>query len=148
MTAVWRRILVPIQFSRRLPGAELELARTIAGTHHAKILLLHVVPLSPAVAADASLAAQYYMEAEKNAELKLRKIARSKLKNFDVEIVVEISSPATMIVKQAAKLRADLVIIATHGRTGIKRFLLGSVAEHLVARCPCPVLTIRPGTEH
>jgi len=88
------------------------------------------------------------MEAEKNAELKLRKIARSKLKNFDVEIVVEISSPATMIVKQAAKLRADLVIIATHRRTGIKRFLLGSVAEHLVARCPCPVLTIRPGTEH
>ena len=88
------------------------------------------------------------MEAEKNAELKLRKIARSKLKNFDVEIVVEISSPATMIVKQAAKLRAALVIIATHGRTGIKRFLLGSVAEQLVARCPCPLLTIRPGTEH
>jgi nucleotide-binding universal stress UspA family protein len=114
----------------------------------AKILLLHVVPLSPAVAADASLAAQYYMEMEKNAQLKLRKIARSKLKNFDVEIVVEISSPATMIVKQAAQLRADLVIIATHGRTGIKRFLLGSVAEHLVARCPCPLLTIRPGTEH
>ena len=148
MAAVWRRILVPIQFSRRLPGAELELARVIARTHHAKILLLHVVPLSPAVAADASLAAQYYMEAEKNAELKLRKIAQSKLKNFDVEIVVEINSPATMIVKQAAKLRADLVIIATHGRTGIKRFLLGSVAEHLVARCPCPLLTIRPGTEH
>ena len=148
MAAVWRRILVPIQFSRRLPGAELELARAIARTHHAKILLLHVVPLSPAVAADASLAAQYYMEMEKNARLKLRKIARSNLKNFDVEIVVEISSPATMIVKQAAKLRADLVIIATHGRTGIKRFLLGSVAEHLVARCPCPVLTIRPGTEH
>ena len=56
MTAVWRRILVPIQFSRRLPGAELELARAIARTHHAKILLLHVVPLSHAVAADASLA--------------------------------------------------------------------------------------------
>ena len=148
MAAVWRRILVPIQFSRRLPGAELELARAIARIHHAKILLLHVVPLSPAVAADASLAAQYYLEAEKHAELKLRKMARSKLKNFDVEIVVEVSDPATMIVKQAAKLRADLVIIATHGRTGIKRYLLGSVAEHVVGRCPCPLLTIRPGTEH
>ena len=99
-----------------------------------------------AVAADASLAAQFYLEAEKEAELKLRKIAKSKLKSFDVEIIVEVSSPATMIVKQAAKLRADLVIIATHGRTGIKRYLLGSVAEHLVARCPCPLLTIRPGT--
>ena len=144
----WRRILVPIQFSKRLPAAELELARQIARANGAKILLLHVVPLSTAVTADAGLAAQYYLEAEKHAELKLRKMARSKLKNFDVEIVVEVSDPATMIVKQAAKLRADLVIIATHGRTGIKRYLLGSVAEHVVGRCPCPLLTIRPGTEH
>jgi nucleotide-binding universal stress UspA family protein len=146
MRAAWRRILVPIQFSRRLPGAEIELARELARANRAKILLLHVVPLSTAVSADASLAAQYYMEAEKDAELKLRKIARSKLKNLDVEIVVEVSSPATMIVKQAAKLRADLVIIATHGRTGFKRYLLGSVAQQVVARCPCPLLTIRPGT--
>jgi nucleotide-binding universal stress UspA family protein len=147
MAGVWRRILVPIQFSQRLPGAELELAREIARANHAKILLLHVVPLSTAIAADASFAAQYYLEAQKDAELKLRKIARSQLKNLDVEIVVEISAPATMIVKQAAKLRADLVIIATHGRTGLKRYLLGSVAEHVVARCPCPLLTIRPGAE-
>jgi nucleotide-binding universal stress UspA family protein len=147
MGAGWRRILVPIQFSGRPPTAEIELARAIARSNHAKILLLHVVPLSPAVTADASVAAQYYLEAQKNAELKLRKLASSKLKNFDVEIVVEVSSPATMIVKQAAKLRADLVILATHGRTGIRRFLLGSVAQHVVARCPCPLLTIRPGTE-
>jgi len=144
----WRRILVPIQFSQRLPAAELELARELARANHAKIQLLHVVPLFPAVAADAGLAAQYYLKAQENAELRLRKMARSKLKNLPVEIVVEVSSPGAMIVKQAAKLRADLVIIATHGRTGIKRYLLGSVAEHLVARCPCPLLTIRPGTEH
>jgi nucleotide-binding universal stress UspA family protein len=147
MAVVWRRILVPIQFSRRLPDAELEIAREIARANHGKILLLHVVPLSTAISADASFAAQYYVEAQKDAELKLRKMAKSRLKNIDVEIVVEISSPATMIVKQAAKLRADLVIIATHGRTGLKRYLLGSVAEHVVARCPCPLLTIRPGAE-
>ena len=146
--AVWRRILVPIQFSRRLPGAELELARAVARSNHSKIVLLHVVPLSSAVSADASLAAQYFMEAEEDAQLKLRKIAQSKLKSFDVEIVVEVGNPATTIVTQAAKLHADLVIIATHGRTGIKRYLLGSVAEHLVARCPCPLLTIRPRTKH
>ena len=148
MAAVWRKILVPIQFSRRLPDAELELVRELARANRAKVLLLHVVPLSTAVAADASFAAQYYIEAQKDAERKLRKIANSKLKKLDVEIVVEVSSPATMIVKQAAKLRADLVIMATHGRTGLKRYLLGSVAEQVVARCPCPLLTIRPGTEH
>jgi nucleotide-binding universal stress UspA family protein len=146
MAAVWRRILVPIQFSRRLPAAELKLASEIARANHAKILLLHVVPLSPAITADAGLAAQYYLEAKKDAQRKLRKMAQSKLKNFDVEIIVEVSTPATMIVKQAAKRRADLVIMATHGHTGIRRFLLGSVAERVVGRCPCPLLTIPPGT--
>ena len=72
----WRRILVPIQFSKRLPAAELELARQIARANDAKILLLHVVPLSTAVTADAGLAAQYYLKAQENAELRLRKMAQ------------------------------------------------------------------------
>lgn len=146
MAAVWRRILVPIQFSRRLPAAELKLASEFARANHAKILLLHVVPLFPAATADAGLSAQYYLEAKKDAERKLRKMAQSKLKNLDVEIIVEVSNPATMIVKHAARRRADLVIMATHGRTGLRRLLLGSVAERVVGRCPCPLLTIRPGT--
>ncbi|MGO9452935.1 MAG: universal stress protein [Candidatus Binataceae bacterium] len=144
MANEWKRIMVPIQFSDRLPGQELILARDLARTHKASIILLHVVPLSPAVTDDGSLAAQYYVAAEQDAKQKLDKIAQTRLKGFKTEIKVETGDPAGTIVQQAGKLDADLVIIATHARKGIKRFLLGSVAEHVVRQCPCALLTVRP----
>jgi nucleotide-binding universal stress UspA family protein len=145
MGAEWNTILLPIQFAKRLPTAELQLARSLAHIHEAEILLLHVVPLSVAVTADAGLAAKYYLEAEREARAKLERMARSRLKGHEFHVYVEIGDPAATIVKQAARLHADLVIMATHSRTGIKHFLLGSVAEHVVRRSPCAVLTVRPG---
>jgi len=144
MEGDWNTILVPIQFSKKLPLAELQLARDLASTHGATILLLHVVPLSPAVEADAGIAAQYYVEEQADARIKLEKMAKAKLAGLDYKTLIAIGDPATTIVKQAAKLKADVVIMATHGRSGLKRFLLGSVAEHVVRRCPCAVLTVRP----
>jgi universal stress protein A len=144
MPGDWKTILLPIQFSKKLPLAEFDLARDLAGTHGAKILLLHVVPLSPAVEADAGVSAQYYVEEQADARIKLEKMAKSKLAGLDWRVEVTIGDPATTIIKQAAKLKADLVIMATHGRSALGRFLLGSVAEHVVRRCPCKVLTVRP----
>jgi nucleotide-binding universal stress UspA family protein len=51
--------------------------------------------------------------------------------------------PAVEIVKQAAAVEADLIVLGTHGRTGIKRLLLGSVAENVVRTASCPVLVVR-----
>jgi nucleotide-binding universal stress UspA family protein len=144
MEGDWNTILVPIQFSKKLPLAELQLAHDLASTHGATILLLHVVPLSPAVEADAGISAQYYVEEQADARMKLEKMAKAKLDGLDCKMLIAIGDPATTIIKQAAKLKADVVIMATHGRSGIKRFLLGSVAENVVRRCPCAVLTVRP----
>ena len=144
MAGDWNTILVPIQFSKKLPLAELQLAHDLAGSHGAKIVLLHVVPMSPAVEADAGLAAQYYVEEQADARLKLEKMARTRLAGIDCKILITIGDPARTIIKQAAKLNADVVIMATHGRGAIGRFLLGSVAEHVVRRAPCKVLTVRP----
>jgi len=144
MGAEWSRILLPIQFSKRLPSSELQLARALARKHKATILLLHVVPTSTAIAADAGLAARYFVDEEAAAWSILRKMAQTRLRGYDTELYVEVGDPASTIVKQAVKLRADLVIIATHNRSGVKRFFLGSVAEHVVRRCPCALLTIRP----
>jgi len=144
MAGNWNTILLPIQFSKKLPLAELDLARDLAGTHGAKILLLHVVPLSAAVEADAGVAAQYYVEEQADARMKLEKMAKSKLAGLDYKIYVTIGDPARTIIKQAVKLKADLVIMATHGRGALGRFLLGSVADHVVRRCPVKVLTVRP----
>jgi nucleotide-binding universal stress UspA family protein len=57
---------------------------------------------------------------------------------------VEIGTPEINIVEQATKDGSDLIVISTHGRTGIPHMLLGSVTEKLVRRATCPVLSIRP----
>jgi nucleotide-binding universal stress UspA family protein len=48
------------------------------------------------------------------------------------------------IIQAARRLKCDLIVLATHGRTGLKHVLMGSVAENVVRRAPCPVLTVRP----
>jgi len=54
-----------------------------------------------------------------------------------------IGAPTHEILQLAASLKADLLIVGTHGRTGIERFVIGSVAEHVVRRASCPVLVVR-----
>jgi nucleotide-binding universal stress UspA family protein len=51
--------------------------------------------------------------------------------------------PSSQIVRTARSLRADMIVLGTHGRRGVSRFLLGSVAERVIATAPCPVLTVR-----
>jgi nucleotide-binding universal stress UspA family protein len=58
--------------------------------------------------------------------------------------LVEGAVPAEEIVKSAAATKADLLVLGTHGRTGVARLFLGSVAARVVATAPCPVLTVRP----
>ncbi|MBM3979691.1 MAG: universal stress protein [Planctomycetes bacterium] len=139
------RILVPTDFSAcALPavryGAEL------ADKLSAELILLHVVPDSvlalpdavmPNPAPTADLTA--LIDAGKQALANL--IAAEKL---TARAEVRIGSPAGEIVAAAGDLQADLVCIATHGRDGLARVILGSVAEQVVRHAPCPVLTVRP----
>jgi nucleotide-binding universal stress UspA family protein len=60
--------------------------------------------------------------------------------------IVEGTSPADDIVHAARSLKADLLVLGTHGRTGVARFFLGSVAARVVATAACPVLTVRAET--
>jgi nucleotide-binding universal stress UspA family protein len=60
--------------------------------------------------------------------------------------IVEGTSPADDIVRAAHSLKADLLVLGTHGRTGVARFFLGSVAARVVATAGCPVLTVRAET--
>jgi nucleotide-binding universal stress UspA family protein len=61
--------------------------------------------------------------------------------------VVREGYPATVIVDEIENLNIDLVVIGTHGRTGLKHLLLGSIAERVVQHAPCPVLTVKPVPE-
>jgi nucleotide-binding universal stress UspA family protein len=65
-----------------------------------------------------------------------------------VETALETGDPAATIVEYAGDIDADVIVLGTHGRSGVERRLIGSVAERVVRQSPCPVLTVRlPGTD-
>ena len=62
--------------------------------------------------------------------------------NYEVDVTM--GDAGTEILLVARRLRANLIVMATHGRKGVRRLILGSVAERVVREAPCPVLTVRP----
>jgi nucleotide-binding universal stress UspA family protein len=139
-----QRILVPIDFSDCSKKALLY-ALPFARDHQAAITLLYVVP--PAYGASESSGIDY---AELEASMKeggqkeLDKLsAATAAGDVSAQALVCVGSPAREIVETARRLPADLIVISTHGRTGLKHVFLGSVAEHVVQRAPCPIFVVR-----
>jgi nucleotide-binding universal stress UspA family protein len=67
-----------------------------------------------------------------------------KISHDKVAIVIRHGAASSMIVEAARELKADLVVMSTHGRTGLRHIMMGSVAETVVRHAPCPVLTMKP----
>jgi nucleotide-binding universal stress UspA family protein len=67
-------------------------------------------------------------------------------KGYEVEIIVETGDPATVIHDTAAKIMANAIVMTTHGRTGLSRWLFGSVTQKVISNMPCPVLVV-PGSQ-
>lgn len=139
-----KQILVPVDFSECSRKA-LRYALPFARVFGAGISLLHVVETAYVMgefgAVDyAAMAADLTTEAERQlCMLATEEIGASAA----WKIAVRPGRPATEIVEAARELAADLIVIATHGRTGLQHVLLGSVAENVVRHAPCPVLTVR-----
>jgi nucleotide-binding universal stress UspA family protein len=143
-----RRILVPTDFSDcALPAVRY--AAELADKFSAELILLHVVPDAVLALPDAVMPTPAPLadlhdltEAGKTGLANL--IAAEKLEPRHPRPEVRIGSPPTEIIAAAKDLHADLVCIGTHGRGGLARVILGSVAEMVVRQAPCPVLTVRP----
>ncbi len=91
---------------------------------------------------------QELMKAQRNElEKKLNNHYGRKLKEFkNYKILIKQGWPFIEIIQMAKKESVDLIVMGTHGRTGLDHILFGSTAEHVVQKSPCPVLTIRlPG---
>jgi universal stress protein A len=162
---LYTHILVPTDFS---PAANTALSYAFAeATHHqAKLTLLHVVqhhattevyyikdapqsqagyatefgsklPAFPSHAPEA-IRRDYYEEAL----VQLQELVPASFTGA-WEAQVLSGHPADMIVRAAEDLVVDLIIMATHGRTGLQHILVGSVAEKVIRHAPCPVLTVR-----
>jgi len=141
MAFPYKTILCPVDFDDNSMAAldrAIELARQFKST----LILLHVLPLVVAVGEIPPPRALYH-DQEKAARAKLEDITKAKLGGLKSESLLYTGDIITCILDAQAKHHPDLVVIATDGRGGLARLFLGSVAEAVVRKAGCPVLTIR-----
>jgi universal stress protein A len=144
-----RRILVPVDFSATSLQA-LDRAIDLGKQFKAELLILFVVePVIYAGLADldgtsANLQALLRSQQSAGREELARLAAQLEKRHGRLLTRIQIGQPWAVIVNEAKKSRADLIIMATHGRTGLSHLFMGSVAEKVVRSATCPVLTLRP----
>jgi nucleotide-binding universal stress UspA family protein len=142
-----RRILHPSDFSRA-SGAAFAKAVEMAKTNRAELLVVHVLtPVIPMVG-DGYVSPKVYEEIEATARSQAqaqldRLLAKAGKAGVRVKGLLMEGVPHEQITRAARSRRADLVVIGTHGRTGLAKFFLGSVAGRVVSMASCPVLTVR-----
>lgn len=148
---MYKRILVPVDGS---PTANrgLKEALRLAKAHRARLCLLHVVEeFFVAQAGEAIVYAEEMFDALKASGRKVLARGQAAAKRSGVRastvLVESIAQPvADVIVRQARRFRADLIVLGTHGRRGVRRMVLGSDAEQVLRRAAVPVLLVRgPG---
>ena len=142
-----RKILAPTDFSAHA-GTAVRYACRLAERLDSELHLLHVlsevVPSGPDPLLTPVMPPDYYRQTEEESILALsRAIDPSWGRPRRLETAVRWESPVEGIVEYAREQAIDLIVIATHGRTGLSHALLGSVAERIVREAPCPVLTLR-----
>lgn len=147
MTIQLKRILLPTDFSDYSATAT-KYACELATRFDAELHLLHALEIQPAStpAFVMGLAIPSYThESQAAAEKALSRVLESQWSadRTVVHAIVE-GSPKVEIIQYARKHDMDLIVLATHGRTGLSHVIMGSVAEAIVRTAPCPVLTVRP----
>jgi universal stress protein A len=142
-----RTILAPTDFSRHAEVALLYacgLSERLGATLHLLHVLPDLVPVGPDPLLVPSYPPEFYAQTEADSRASLGRILNETCGAAPVvETAVRWGDPVDGIVGYATERKIDLIVIATHGRTGFSHALLGSVAERIVREAPCPVLTIR-----
>ncbi len=142
-----RRILVPIDFSVHSKNA-LKYAVPMAGQFHAALHLVYVVEptIYPADLGFGQVVLPRVEEElrQKGAEELQALIEREIGGAVPATFAVRTGNPHHEILAEAEEQTVDLIIVATHGHSGVEHMLFGSTADRIVHHAPCPVLTIRP----
>jgi universal stress protein A len=137
---LFRKLLVPIDFHEH-SLAVVGVAKNIAQINGGMVMLLHVVPMDESTGGP-----MYDEDFKKQAEsdaARLAEIGSQQLQGIQYEIITEIGDPATGIIDTAVRRQADVIVIGTHGRKGLRRILMGSVAEEVLRDARCPVIALR-----
>ena len=142
MVKIVTHVLVPTDFSPSSAPA-FGYAMEWAKVFEAELTLLHVHSLQPGLDIDAGVAQQFLDEQRKVAREELEKLlaeARQQVPRASMELLAGL--PSECICQVAREKKCDLIMMGTHGWTGFNRVLFGSVAERVIQRAPCPVLSI------
>ena len=143
-----KRVLVPVDFSGDSLNA-LAYARALVKPFKAEVVLVHVIePIYYAAPADMYMTspnlATIIDEQQRMAAQQLKRLAvELERKGHRVRTVLKTGSPAQVIIDTAQRTGTDLIVMATHGHTGLAHLFMGSVAEKVVRTAACGVLTVR-----
>jgi nucleotide-binding universal stress UspA family protein len=142
-----RRILHPTDFSRA-SGAAFRKALDLAKTSKTELLVVHVLAPTVPMVGDAYVSPEVYEDLAASARAYGKKnldalVAKAKKAGVRAKSVLLEGVPHEQIARTARRQRADLVVMGTHGRTGLAKLFLGSVAGRVIAIAPCPVMTVR-----
>lgn len=142
-----KKILIPTDFSETA-GSALAHAKVLAETFDCELHIMHVLhdPLTylPAAAGIEGLP-ELRDKMERDARQALDKVlSQPERQRFNVRLVLNWGIPHLAITDYAAKQEVDLIVMGTHGRGPIPSLLLGSIAQKVLHKAPCPVLAVRP----
>lgn len=145
-----KTILVPVDLSAattKVCAAACELAKLM----NARLVLLHVTQPPPVMLADyyafdSGVMAEAFAAGEKFAERRLKALARlCTRQQLEVETIQVTGQPVTVILARAAALKADYVVLGSHGHGAVFNLLVGSTAQGVLRKAPCPVLVVPMG---
>jgi nucleotide-binding universal stress UspA family protein len=143
----FRNILCPIDLSEQSIGPLVH-AVALARCHNARLTVLHVVPTFVAMQVPSGVLGKpvrlVYPMPREEVLGEMRRVARLAGVPADAVLATESGDPSSKIVDHALAIRADLLVMGTHGHRGFRRLLLGSVAETVLHEAPCAVLTVPP----
>ena len=141
---MFKRILCPVDFDAGSLDA-LRVARYLPSQEQATLYLLHVIPPTDPMVISAPIIAE---RSEEQAQAKLQEIAKNELTGVDHQLLLRLGHPAKEIINAEGEIKAELVVLGTHGRSGVSHLVLGSVAEKTVRESSCPVLTVGMRASH
>ena len=144
----FKHILAPVDFSQT-SSRSLAHAAALARWYGARLTVLHVAPPVETLAVKGELGIPVQVveaSGREDAAREIRRLLDAGGISQDAVPIARTGDASTTIVDEAVSNKADLIVMGTHGRRGFQRLLLGSVAESVLRKAPCPVLTVPPGT--
>lgn len=143
---MFNKIVCPVDFSE-FTDEIIEYGVSIAKKFDSELHLLHVIPnLNYFTPYESFLTPENLVTMERSIEKEIDKDFQKTIKKIDIPVKQTIKTGVTFveILDYIKAEKIDLVVMGTHGRSGFEHILLGSVAEKIIRRSPCPVLTVRP----